>query len=233
MKTPKRIINEETGELLDPKTSPEFYTLDAIRHADVWTEENIRLEYSRLRKIAEQRLREMAKSAIGRQSITYKRNKDRFKPVSELKPGEVKIGLAEVSRMITARTGTLAGIKRQRKLALATFHEHGYDFITEKNYFEFGEFMRIWKASRFRGYGSQTAVDFFESAMSARNQDIDPEVYRHAKVTAIRAYVHDDIAHAFAAWRKQRNKDIKEGRRKNDKNVTSYELLSDWEDFLS
>lgn len=233
MKAPKRIINEDTGELLDPKTSPEFYTLDAIRHADVWTEENIRSEYSRLRKIAEQRLREMAKSQIGRQSMTYKRNKGRFKPVSELKPGEQKVLLAEVSRMITARTGTLAGIKRQRKLAIATFHEHGYTFITEENYFEFGEFMRIWKASRFRGYGSQTAVDFFEAAMNARGQDIDAEVYRHAKVTVTQEYVRNDIAHAFAEWRKQRNKDIKEGRKTSDKKVTSYELLSDWEDFLS
>jgi len=226
MRKPKRIINEETGELLDPKTSPDFYTLDAIRHVDVWTEENIRSEYARLRNIAQQRLREMSKSPIGRQSQTYKRNRERFKPISETTPGERKILLAEVSRMITARTGTLAGIKRQRKLAIATFQEHGYDFVTEQNYNEFGEFMRAWKASRYRGYGSTVAVDFFETAMRARNA----EDFERA---AVLSDMRDTVAKEFSRWVKQRNKDIKEGRKQNDKNVTSYELLNDWEDFLS
>ena len=128
--------------------------------------------------------------------------------------------------MITARTGTLAGIKRQRKLAIATFQEHGYDFVTEQSYNEFGEFMRVWKASRFRGYGSTVAVDFFESAMRARNAE---NFERASVLTDMR----DTVAKQFSEWRKQRNKDIKEGRKQSDKNVTSYELLSDWEDFLS
>lgn len=226
MRKPKRIINEETGELLDPKTSPDFYTLDAIRHADVWTEENIRSEYARLRKIAQQRLREMSKSPIGRQSQTYKRNRERFKPIAETTPGERKILLAEVSRMITARTGTLAGIKRQRKLAIATFKEHGYDFVTEQNYNEFGEFMRAWKASTYRAYGSPIAVEFYESAMRAKNA----EWFERAMVSV---NMRDTVSELFLQWVNQRNKDIKEGRKQNDKNVTGYELLSDWEDFLS
>ena len=107
MSKEKRVVDETTGEVLDPVTSPDFYTLDAIRHADVWTPENIKQEYTRLRKIAEKRLNTMAKSEIGRASRTYRTNKDRFKPVSEMTLGQTKIMLHEVSRMISAKTGTL------------------------------------------------------------------------------------------------------------------------------
>lgn len=68
MSKTKRLVNPDTGEILDPKETPEYYTLDAIRHADVWTDENITAEYKRLRKIAQERLREISKSDIGRAS---------------------------------------------------------------------------------------------------------------------------------------------------------------------
>ena len=64
MSKQKRVVDETTGEVLDPVTSPDFYTLDAIRHADVWTPETIKQEYTRLRKIAQERLKTMAKSEI-------------------------------------------------------------------------------------------------------------------------------------------------------------------------
>ena len=226
----KRLVNPETGEILDPKTTPDYYTLDAIRHADVWTPENIRAEYTRLRNIAQRRLREMSKSEIGRESYTFKRNEGRFRPASEMTLGQTKIMLAEVSRMITARRGTLAGIKRARKLAIQSFHEHGYEFVTEENYSEFGEFMRAWKASRFRGYGSTVAVEFFKEALFSRGQDVDPETFKRAKV-ATRAESRE-IAQAFRAWKNDKERFEETGLKQNSKYVTSMKLLEDWHDYL-
>ena len=91
MSKTKRLVNPDTGEILDPKETPEYYTLDALRHADVWTDENIRAEYTRLRKIAQERLRVISKSDIGRASKTWYYNQNRFKPSSELRPYERKI----------------------------------------------------------------------------------------------------------------------------------------------
>lgn len=226
----KRLVNPETGEILDPHATPEYYTLDAIRHADIWTPENIKSEYTRLRKIAQERLREMSKSPIGRESYTFKRNQGRFRPASELTTGQMKVQLSEVARMITARRGTLAGIKRARKQAIATFHEHGYDFVTEENYSEFGEFMRAWKDSRFRGYGSMVAVDFFESALSATGQDVDAETFKHAKVsTRAESRV---VAEAFRDWMNDIERFEETGLKTNSKQVTSVQLLEDWRDYL-
>ena len=52
-----RTADPATGEVIDPKETPELYTLDAIRHADVWTPETIKHEYQRLRAIAVKRLK--------------------------------------------------------------------------------------------------------------------------------------------------------------------------------
>ena len=226
----KRLVNPATGELLGPVETPDFYTLDAIRHADVWTPENIESEYTRLRKIAEERLRKMAKDPIGRESYTFKRNEGRFRPASELTTGQMKVQLSEVARMITARRGTLSGIKRARRQAIKTFHEHGYDFVTEKNYSEFGEFMRAWKASRFRGYGSMVAVDFFEEALLVTGQDVDPETFKHATVrTRAESKI---IADAFRDWKNDNERFKETGLKANTKRVTSMKLLEDWRDYL-
>ena len=135
-KTTKRIVNPDTGEILDPKTSPDYYTLDAIRHAEIWTPENIRTEYQRLYKIVSERMRVIGASEIGRQSKTYFYNKDKFKPVSQLKPYEQKILLAEAAQMIQAKTGTLGGIKKYRERAINKLHEHGITWVNEANFTE-------------------------------------------------------------------------------------------------
>ena len=228
MSKQKRVVDETTGEVLDPVTSPDFYTLDAIRHADVWTAENIKQEYTRLRKIAEKRLNTMAKSEIGRASRTYRTNKDRFKPVSEMTLGKTKIMLHEVSRMISAKTGTLSGIKAASAQSIQTFREHGYEFVTEENYNEFGEIMREWKDSQYRGYGSTTAVDFFESAARAR-QNVSGEDFNRASVSSNKS---SSIAEQFAQWRKQRAQEQAAGRKTNKEGVTAYALLDSWEEFL-
>lgn len=228
MSKQKIVVNEATGEVLDPVTSPDFYTLDAIRHADVWTPENIKQEYTRLRKIAQGRLDTMAKSEIGRASRTYRTNKDRFKPVSELTLGQMKIMLHEVSRMISAKTGTLSGIKAARAQSIRTFREHGYEFVTEENYNDFGEFMREWKDSQYRGYGSTTAVDFYESAARAR-QNVSGEDFDRATVSHNKS---GSIAKQFEQWRHSRAKEQAAGRKTNKEGVTAYDLLESWEEFL-
>lgn len=224
----KRVVDESTGEILDPRTNPEYYTLDAIRHAEVWTPENIRSEYTRLRKIAEQRLRVIGADEIGAQSYTYHRNKGRFKPVSQLTAGQTKIMLSEVARMISAKTGTLSGIKRQRLKAIKTLQQHGYDFINEHNYWEFGEFMREWKASQYRGYGSLVAVDFWEAA-SAIYQDVTGEDFERATMTSSKKNL---IATEFHNWRMDRKAFSDEGKKQNRDKVSSKELMEDWKQYL-
>lgn len=220
MSNTKRLVNPDTGEILDPNETPEYYTLDAIRHADVWTEENIKAEYTRLRNIAQRRLREMSKSELGRVSKTWYYNHNRFKPSSELKPYERKILLAEVAKMMQARTGTLAGIKRQRKLAIKTFHEHGYTFVDEGNFTDVGEFFREWKDSQFRGYGSTVALDFYEKLA-------DSEAFERATERVDKTA---QIFREFQEWKNQ--KDTPHERKNNENEKTSADLFKELDKFL-
>lgn len=216
----KRLVNPDTGEILDPKETPEYYTLDAIRNSDVWTDENITAEYKRLRKIAQERLRAISKSDIGRASKTWYYNQNRFKPVSELKPYERKILLAEVAKMIQAKTGTLAGIKRQRTRAIKAFHEHGYTFIDESNFNYVGEFFREWKDSQFRGYGSTVALDFYERIK-------DSEAFDRA---AQRVDKSAQILREFQEWKNQ--KEEPHERKENEKEKSSADLFKELDEFL-
>ena len=216
----KRLVNSDTGEILDPKDTPEYYTLDAIRHADVWTDENIKAEYTRLRKIAQDRLREISKSDIGRASKTWFYNQRRFKPSSKLRPYERKILLAEVAKMMQARTGTLSGIKRQRDLAIKKFHEHGYTFVHEENFTDVGEFFREWKDSEFRGYGSTVALDFYEKIK-------DSEAFERASQRVDKSA---QLLKDFKEWKKQ--KDEPHERKNNENEKSSADLFKELDEFL-
>lgn len=166
------MVTNEYGEVIDPRENLDYYTLQEIRNNPIWTPEAIKSEYQRLRKIALSRLATMEKYKEGRASRTYKANVGKYKPYSELQPGEVKILLADVSRMLAARRGTLTGIRAANKQAIATLQERGYEFITEGNIEEFGRFMEAWRASSHRGYGSIYATDIWAAAIKKK---VDPQ----------------------------------------------------------
>lgn len=225
-KKAQRIVNPETGEVLDPKTSPEFYTLDAIRNAEIWTPENIRQEYSRLYKIVSDRMRVISKSEIGRQSKTYHYNKDKFKPVTQLKPYEQKLLLADAAKMIQAKTGTLGGIKEYRRKAIKTLHEHQITWVNEENFTDFGHFMAWWKDSRFRGYGSETAVNFYDRLQSATAYE---RAFEHKDRTS-------DLAREFDAYQQAVNLETTKVRFKHGmgagRELTSAQILRMLDTFL-
>ena len=191
-----RIADPATGELVDPKDTPDLYTLDAIRHADVWTPENIKHEYQRLRAIAKKRLKRMEAGEIGRSSKTYYYNKDRYKPSSELKPYEMKLLLADLAKMMTAKTGTLRGIKRARDEAIKTFKQHGYTFVNASNFIELGEFFRQWRAGMMHGYGSTVALDFYEAIRNS--EAFEQAAERKDKIA--------QILRDFEKWQEEKNK---------------------------
>lgn len=166
------VIDPDTGEVLDPRTSPDYYWIETIRNAEVWTPKAVRAEYSRLRKIANQRLARMAQDPIGRRSLTYRANIGQYKPLSEMTLGETKLALAKVARMISAETGTITGIKRQIRKSVKTLHEHGFTAIGYENFQDFGEFMRQWKDTQFRVIGSDLAAEMF-NVTAKKEIDVD------------------------------------------------------------
>lgn len=157
------VVDPRTGEVITPQTHRDMYRLDAIKNSDVWDDKTIKDEYNRLRKIANSRLQRLKTSEFSN-SEYVKRYKNGFKPVSRFENmAELRAGLAEVARYVSAQTSKVTGLQAYRKKALATLHEHGYTFVNKKNFAEFGQFMEAWRAEKeLHSYGSVAAAELFE-----------------------------------------------------------------------
>ena len=103
---------------LDPRNNLEWYTADAITNADVWTPQMIRREYSRLRDIAQKRLKRLAEAEP--ESYAYRHNVGQYAPARGQTTKELAAKLPELARFIAAKTGTVRGIREQRIKAAAT-----------------------------------------------------------------------------------------------------------------
>ena len=171
----------------DPRISLEYYTREAIRNADIWTDSAVRAEYSRLRDIAQKRLQRLAKSEPG--SYAYRANVGQYAPARGQTTEEIRTQLPTLAKFIAAKTGSVSGIRAQRAKAVRTFQEHGYKFITRENIGTFGEFMEAFKSKKgkTRAYGSYEAVELWEFT---QEHDIDP----------------DRVTKQFAQWLNQRGK---------------------------
>ena len=108
----------------------------------------------------------------------------------------MKLLLADLAKMMTARTGTLRGIKRARAEAIKTFHKHDYTFVNESNFNDLGEFFRQWRAGMMHGYGSTVALDFYEAI---RNSEAFEQAAERKDKTA-------QILRDFEKWQEEKNK---------------------------
>lgn len=156
----------------DPCVNLEYYTREAIRNADVWTDSAVRAEYSRLRDIAQKRLKRLAVNEP--QSYAYRANVGQYAPARGMSTEEIRTQLPTLAKFIAAKTGSVMGIRAQRRKAVATFREHGYKFINQNNLRAFGDFMESFRSKRgkTRTYGSFDAVELWEFT---QENNIDPE----------------------------------------------------------
>ena len=126
------------------------------------SEREIRSEYSRLRKIANQRLK-----ALGNyypESKIYQKYNGQFITLREMDSvNEIAYRLSDMIRYLHTEAGTVTGLKRIRNEILDKLHEQGYNFVTKSNFLEFTEFMdTLDTQARNMRYDSERLVDLFE-----------------------------------------------------------------------
>ena len=134
----------------------------------------IRAEYSRLRAVAVKRLERLSRSEF-KGDMPYQRYKDRFQKLEQMtrktKSGEVydygKIAraLADVNQFLSLKSSTIKGAKQVRANIITGMKEHGYDFVSEANVKDFGDFMQLLRSKLLdRIYDSERAYKVFEQA---------------------------------------------------------------------
>lgn len=196
---------------LDPRQNLEYYTREALRDADIWTDRMIRQEYSRLRDIAEKRLKRLAAEEPG--SYAYRKNVGEYLPARGQETAALRAKLPQLAKFIAAKTGTVRGIRSQRSRAITTLHEHGYTGINAGNIKAFGEFMDEWRARKLdRTIGSPPVYEFF---MFTKQNSIPWEVIKEHFADWL---AHREELYTFVAEHK-----------KNGETITSDMILSEFD----
>lgn len=100
----------------------------------------LREEYTRLRKVANERLRALSKAGF-EDTKTYKYNKGLYDPQSKLSNEEIASRMPDLARFIEAKTSTVGGMREQQRETIETLNDKGYDFINKSNLAAWGNFM--------------------------------------------------------------------------------------------
>lgn len=151
------------------KHDPQWYTPVHLLRVGL-NDREIRQEYSRLRAIAQKRLKRLGEADKGywQETETYKRYKNMFptiKEVTAMSDQMLAYKLSALSRFIMDEENTtLKGLRAQRDKALETLHLNNYDFVTEDNFLDFGQFMEEYRAQKLDHIiGSPDAADAFNA----------------------------------------------------------------------
>lgn len=127
--------------------------------------ENIaRKEYTKLRDIAQKRLRRMESAGYQEMNV-YRYNVNRYEKLRDMPEGMLKYRLAELADFISNPYSTLRGMAAVRKKSYETL-SRTYGNIKKKDLDLFGRFMEQYRFTN-KGakntYGSQRAARFFNT----------------------------------------------------------------------
>ena len=127
--------------------------METIKNADVLTweyddyypyrleqmdERALRKEYTRLRKIANTRLKRLLASEY-KETDLAKEYAGGFAILADVE--DLPRELTTLARFVASERTSVTGLKRIEKQSISTLHQHGYTFVNAKNVGQFGAFM--------------------------------------------------------------------------------------------
>ena len=127
------------------------------------TEKEMRKEYSRLRKVANGRLRTLKNSDIGSRADTWRSFADEFPSARGKSKAEIAHRLSNAYYFLSLKTSSVTGLREMRDTFIESMHDSGYTWINKDNYYDFIEFMDTVKSYYdVVTYDSDRAVDVFD-----------------------------------------------------------------------
>lgn len=121
-----------------------------------YSDEDVRREYQRLRKIAEQRISRLEMSEFSK-SQSVLEHKERYPTMRELKGNmrELRFQLYDLRRFLDSGYSTVSGQKAIKKQRIETLQARGWD-VNSANYNAFVSFMEYAKAYFGGSFSSDT-----------------------------------------------------------------------------
>ena len=159
------------------KYSPEWYTPRNLERVDP---KEVRREYTRLRDIAQKRLKRIEADSKGAtdwtQTETYKTYRNGVPKLSDLSREHLPYELSKLARWVESEYSKIGYLKKRKKSSIKKLHERGYTFINERNFLDFTAFMEEYRRQKLdHVYGSPDAVELY-GALQKREISQD-EVY--------------------------------------------------------
>lgn len=140
------------------------YTPEALE-SGVLSESEIRAEYMRLRKIANQRLEVLGRRGY-EDTQTYLRNAGTYRPQSEYTTSELMYQLYRVSKFVTAKSSSYSGMKQIERETKEKLLAHG---LKIKDLAEFGNFMEFARSKYGASeYDSERVAELYQEAKKRR-----------------------------------------------------------------
>ena len=157
---------------------PTWKHLDAAFGGD---EKAMRREYTKMRDIAQKRIKRLGESEFAGTS-TYEAYSEGFAKLSEFTDkkhgirdkGAFATEMSRLSRFLASPGSSIKGRQKMRKESIASLHKSGYTFVNEGNYKEFTSFMDRYRALKLDSiYDSDEVLEDFFAV--GEQKGVDPE----------------------------------------------------------
>lgn len=145
------------------KYSPEWYTPRNLERVDP---KEVRGEYTRLRDIAQKRLKRIEEASKGATDWTrteaYKTYRKGVPKLSDISKEHLPYELSKLARWLESDYSRIGYLKKRMKSSIKKFHERGYTFVNERNFLDFTAFMEEYRRQKLDYvYGSPDAVELY------------------------------------------------------------------------
>jgi predicted glycosyltransferase involved in capsule biosynthesis len=123
----------------------------------------LRKEYTRLRAIANKRIKRLAQSEW-KDSQIFLENQAGFARLSQIHNDRtLRHELSQLARFVSSERSQISGQNRIRRKTVATLRDRGYDFVNVKNFREFADFMEFARTANLgKLYDSEKVADLYE-----------------------------------------------------------------------
>ena len=153
------------------KFSDDWYTVQGVESAlhDPESLKQLRSEYTRMRDVAEKRLKRLGES-FG-DSKAYREHAQGFSKLSEVDPRDFPKAFSEVAKILKAKASSASGQREIRRKTIETWQEQGLN-LNQKNY---DKAIRILEELRKRKlvYGSDKVVELADSMLELDDQQTE------------------------------------------------------------
>lgn len=160
----------------------DLYNYEAFKYGNV-DGADLRKEYSRLRRVANSRLKRMEGTKYDK-SQTYLRNVGKYVTLEEIEAEALRYArnlkpeaqsryvdmhvakkMSDMYRFLTSKTGSIRGMQRAENNMIEALHERGLTFVNKQNIQQFGEYMEYMRTlHKNRQYDSERAAELFGTA---------------------------------------------------------------------